>query len=135
MSDRPAGRPGQLARRVVVVAASLVVVVAGGFGVGRFVVDDVEITRDLLQTTDRQTQARLERQRDCLSESLDRLIPDGAKVRVRVPPPAAHRIIEALLPRHSIVEGDPQTQGAWLVESSRLSKNTGCLRGLQVLAP
>lgn len=135
MDPRSPDAPGRRARRAVVSVCTVLVMCAAGLALVRYAVDDLVVTRDLLQSSERDTQARLEAQRDCLGDRLDRLIPDGAKVRVRVPPPAAHRIIEALLPGHQIVEGDPKAQGAWLIESSRSSTNTGCLRGLQIVAP
>lgn len=101
----------------------------------RLAVDGVDVTRNLLQASERSEQGERERARDCLGRSLDRLIPDGARVRVRVAPPAAHRIIEALLPQHEIVEGDPATQRAWLIERDRAGPKSGCLRGLRVVAP
>ena len=126
--------PGRLRPHVTAFCTALVVATAGAALVG-YARADLVVTRALLRAEDRSVQGGLERQRDCLSDRLDRLIPDGSSVRVRVAPPAAHRIIEALLPRHRIVEGAPEEHGAWLIESSRLSTYTGCLRGLRVVAP
>lgn len=120
---------------VIAAIAVIAIIVASGLAGFRFVSADVEVTRNLLRASERSTQSRLEGQRDCLGARLDELIPDGAAVRVRVAPPAAHRIIEALIPAQRVVEGDPKSQRAWLIESSGASKHTGCLRGLVVVAP
>jgi len=122
-------------RKVVAGASVALVLVAGATALGHFAWHDLEVTRSLLRSDERRDHGRVEEQRDCLGDRLDQLIPDDSAVRVRMAPPAAHRIIEALLPKHRIVEGDPVAQRAWLIETSRSSELTGCLRGLRVVAP
>ena len=131
---RRPGRPRD-SRRTVVLIGVLAIVTAAGTGFYRSVEANVDATNRLLDADDRAAQAGFEKQRECLGRRLDALIPDGAAVRVDVAPPAAHRIIEALLPDHRIVEGDARQQGAWYIQTSRQGPKTGCLRGLVVTAP